>query len=201
MSKILVTGFEPWDDWPHNPSGDIALALDGQKVGGCEIVSAVLPVVHGEDIALVKAMMATHHPLAVVSLGLHGSASVLHIERVAVNLKVIEGDDLPVVAGGPDSYFATLPTRKMVTAIQEGAQVPAKLTYSAGTFLCNHIMYSTLHHVAISGVDVLAGFIHIPPTPDMVLNTGKASMALADMQRGVMAALQAVAENLNVSTV
>lgn len=198
MSKILVTGFEPWDDWPHNPSGDIALALDGQKVGGYEIVSAVLPVAHGQDIDRVQAMMAIHNPVAVVSLGLHGFASVLHIERVAVNLKVIGEEDLSVVAGGPDAYLATLPTRKMVTAIQEGAHVPAKLTYSAGTFLCNHIMYCTLHHIAVSKVDVLAGFIHIPPTPDMVLNTGKASMALADMQRGVMAGLQAVVENSTV---
>lgn len=200
MSKILVTGFEPWDDWPHNPSGDIALALDGQKVGTCEIVSAVLPVVHGQDIDCVKSMMAIHNPLAVVSLGLHGSASVLHIERVAVNLKVIGEEDLPVVAEGPDAYLATLPTRKMVMAIQKEAHVPAKMTYSAGTFLCNHIMYSTLHHVSVSKVDVLAGFIHIPPTPDMVRHTGKASMALTDIQRGVMAALQVVAETLSVST-
>ena len=198
MSKILVTGFEPWDDWSHNPSGDIALALDGETIGGCEIVSAILPVVHGEDIAIVRQLIETHDPLAVVSLGLHGSASVLHIERVAVNLKVIEGEDYPVVDGGPDAYFATLPTRKMVVGIQEAVQIPAKLTYSAGTFLCNHIMYQVLHEISVNELDLKAGFIHLPPTPDMVLDTNKASMALADTQRGVVGALQAVAKNVNV---
>jgi pyroglutamyl-peptidase len=198
VSKILVTGFEPWDDWPHNPSGDIALALGGESIGGCEIVSAILPVRHGEDIAVVKPLIEMHQPLAVVSLGLHGSASVLHIERVAVNLKVIDGEDYPVVDEGPDAYFATLPTREMVANVQETVQVPAKLTYSAGTFLCNHIMYQVLHNISVMGLDIKAGFIHLPPTPDMVLGTNKASLSLADTQRGVVAALQAVVKNVNV---
>ena len=201
VPKILLTGFEPWDDWSHNPSGDIALALNGEMLGGCEIVSAVLPVVHGEDIAIVKPLIENLKPLAVVSLGLHGSASVLHIERVAVNLKVVGGVDHPVVDDGPDAYFATLPTREMVAAIKTSAHVPAKLTYSAGTFLCNHIMYNALHYLSESGNGAQAGFIHLPPTPDMVLGTGKASMALPDIQRGVAAALEAVAQSLNVSTI
>lgn len=198
MPKILLTGFEPWDHWPHNPSGDIAWALNGEIIGGCEVVSAILPVKHGEDMALVKPLIDTHQPLAVVSLGLHGAASVLHVERVAINLKVMEGHDYPVLDGAPDAYFATLPTREMVANIQETAQVPAKLTYSAGTFLCNHIMYQVLHYISVLGLDVKAGFIHIPPTPDMVLGTHKASMSLADTQRGVVAGLQVVAKNVNV---
>lgn len=201
MTKILLTGFEPWNDWPHNPSGNVALALNGEVIGGCEIVSAVLPVVHGEDIAIVKPLIAQHKPVAVVSLGLHGSTFALHIERVAVNLKVIDGVDYPVVDGGPDAYFSTLPTRKMVAGIHDAAQVSAKLTYSAGTFLCNHIMYSVLHHLASSDVDAIAGFIHLPATPDMVLGTGQASMALTDMQRGVIAALEIIAQNLNFSAI
>lgn len=198
MPKILVTGFEPWDVWPHNPSGEIALALAGETIEGCEVVSAVLPVVHGEDIAIVKPLIDTHTPVAIVSLGLHGGASVLHVERVAVNLKVIDGVDYPVVEGGADAYLATLPTRAMVAA-SEAEQVPATLTYSAGTFLCNHIMYNILHYISVSGLDIKAGFIHLPPTPDMVLGTGKASMALHDMQRGVRATLGAVVKSLNVS--
>jgi pyroglutamyl-peptidase len=201
VPKILVTGFEPWDNWSHNPSGDIALALDGASIAGCEIVSAILPVIHGEDIAIVKPLIKKHRPVAVVSLGLHGSASVVHIERVALNLKVVDGKDFPVVQGGPDAYFATLPTREMVEEIQEAVQVPAKLTYSAGTFLCNHIMYQVLHHIDVHDLDIKAGFIHLPPTPDMVLGTNKASMALSDIQRGVVGALQAVAKNANVLTV
>ena len=198
MSTILVTGFEPWDHWPHNPSGDIALALNGKTIGGCEIVSAILPVKHGEDMAMVKPLIDTYQPLAIVSLGRHGAASGLHVGRVAVNLKVIAGHDYPVVDGGPDAYFATLPTREMVAVMNETTQIPAQLTYSAGTFLCNHIMYQVLHHCAVNDLDVKAGFIHLPPTPDMVLGTHKASMSLADTQRGVVAGLQVVAKNVNV---
>lgn len=194
--KILLTGFEPWGDWPGNPSGEIARALDGAEIGGCRIVSEVLPVVHGEDMAKVAPLIAQVRPNAVVSLGLHGSAPVLHVERVAVNLKVIEEVDHPVAPGGPAAYFATLPTRAMVGAMWE-AGIPARLTYSAGTFLCNHIMYSVLHHIATRGLDIRAGFIHIPPTPELIARRGgaQASMALADIQRGVVPGIEAVAKN------
>ena len=193
--KLLLTGFEPWADWPSNPSGDIARALDGVEIGECRIVSAVLPVAHGEDMAKVAPLIAQVQPRAVISLGLHGSASALHVERVAVNLKVIEEADHPVVAGGPDAYFATLPTRAMADAMRQ-AGIPARVTYSAGTFLCNHVMYSVLHHIATQRLAIRAGFIHIPPTPDLIALRGgtQASMALPDIQKGVIAGLEAVAK-------
>lgn len=198
MAKILLTGFEPWGEWPLNPSGAVARALHGAAIGGYEVVSAVLPVVHGEDVAIVVPLIAEHRPRAVVSLGLHGGASVLHVERVAINLKVIDEADAPVAPGGPDAFFSTLPTRAMVQAMRQ-AGVPAKLTYSAGTFLCNHVMYSVLHHVAVHAPDIRAGFVHVPPTPDLMAERGgaQASMALADIQRGVTAGLLAVADFLN----
>lgn len=199
MPSILLTGFEPWSQWSTNPSGVIAESLDGALVGGCEVISTVLPVIHGGDIAKVAPLIAEYKPAAVVSLGLHGSASALHVERVGVNLKVIDGGDSPIVEGGPDAYFATLPTRSMVQRMQE-AEVPAKLTYSAGTFLCNHIMYSVLHLISENELDIPAGFIHLPPTPELVIELGKSqpSMALETIQTGVTAGLIAVAENLNI---
>lgn len=202
MGCVLVTGFEPWADWPSNPSGEIAKALDGVAVAGHRVVSAILPVVHGEDITKVAPLLAKHRPVAVVSLGLHGGASVLHVERVAVNLKVVDGEDHPVVTGGPDAYFATVPTRDMVSA-SLAVGIPARLTYSAGTFLCNHIMYSVLHHIAVNGLGMRAGFIHLPPTPDMVvqLDSSKASMALSDMHRGVVACLEAVVKSVSLLAV
>jgi pyroglutamyl-peptidase len=115
---------------------------------------------------------------------------------VAINLKVIENEDAPVIDGGPDAYFATLPTRAMVAAMAQMG-IPAQVTYSAGTFLCNHLMYSVLHHVASRKLDIKAGFIHVPPTPDLMVKRGGASMALSDIQRGVLAGLHAVVESLN----
>ena len=192
--KILLTGFEPWAEWSSNPSGVVAEALNGASIGGCEIVSTVLPVSHGRDIAKVASLIAEHKPAAVVSLGLHGSASALHVERVGINLKVIDDVDYPIVDGGPDAYFSTLPTRLMVRRVRE-ADVPARLTYSAGAFLCNHILYSTLHLIAETELDTPAGFIHVPPTPELA-GASQPSMALETIRAGVMAGIEAVAESL-----
>ena len=197
MAKILLTGFEPWADWSMNPSGEVAESLDGVVIGGCEVVSTVLPVVHGSDIAKVAPLIAEYRPVAVVSLGLHGSAASLHVERVAVNLKILDGVDQLVVEGGPDAYFATLPTREMVGRMHL-ADVPAKLTYSAGTFLCNHIMYAVLHMIKENSLDIPAGFIHLPATPDLAVSHGGPSMALETIQTGVTAGLMAGAESVNV---
>ncbi len=198
--KILLTGFEPWAEWSSNPSGAVAESLNGTSIGGCEVVSAVLPVVHGADIAQVTRLIAEHEPIAVVCLGLHGSASALHVERVGINLKVIDGVDYPIVEGGPDAYFSSLPTRAMVQRMED-AGVLARLTYSAGTFLCNHIMYSVLHLIAENGGDMPAGFIHMPPTPELVaeLDRSQPSMALETIRTGVVAGVSAVVENLTVA--
>ena len=198
--KILLTGFEPWAEWSSNPSGGVAESLDGTSIGGCEVVSAVLPVVHRADIDRVASLISEHEPVAVVCLGLHGSASALHVERVGINLKVIDGVDYPIVEGGPDAYFSTLPTRAMVQRMED-VKVPARLTYSAGTFLCNHIMYSVLHLVAED--DLPAGFIHVPPTPELVAELGRSqsSMALETIRTGVVAGVTAVVENIKVRRV
>ena len=194
--KILVTGFEPWGKWERNPSGEIAEALSGTEVSGCGVVSVVVPVVHGEDIAKVAPLIDEHRPLAVVSLGL-GGGPALRVERVAVNLKVLDGndgpEDLEVAEGGPAAYFSTLPVREMVAGMRADG-VPAQLSYSAGTFLCNHMMYSVLHHLAQQGLDTPAGFIHIPALPEQAVDSGSPSMSLDAMERGVMAGLRAVVD-------
>ncbi|MDP6779753.1 MAG: pyroglutamyl-peptidase I [Candidatus Latescibacteria bacterium] len=192
--KILVTGFEPWGKWERNPSVEIAEALAGREIGGYSVLSTPVPVVHGEDIARVAPLIDTHRPAAVVSLGLGGGAT-LRVERVAVNLKVLsDGEtpqDLQVAEGGPAAYFSTLPVRGMVSALRQDG-VPAQLSHSAGTFLCNHLMYSVLHHIAREGLDMPAGFVHIPLMPEQVADTGQPSMTLETMERGIVAALGAV---------
>ena len=161
--KILLTGFEPWANWTRNPSGEIAESLSGADIDGAEVISAVLPVAFGEDMARIAPLIERHHPEAIVSLGLGGRVPALHVERVAINLKVVDDQDFPILEG-PQAYFATLPTRDMVAAIRE-AGVPATLHYSAGTFLCNHVMYSVLHYLRGMDLDVPAGFIHLPRLP------------------------------------
>ena len=185
--KILVTGFEPWGEWKSNPSGDVVASPEGKRIGVAEVVSAVLPVIHGDDTAVVFPSIEEHQPCAVVSFGL-GHSICLNVERVAVNLK---GDDVPIVVGGPDAYFATLPTRSIADAIVVGG-VPARLSYHAGTFLCNHIMYSVLHHLSETGRAIPAGFIHVPPTPQLVVDQGQTGpgMSLEKIREGTVLALE-----------
>ena len=172
--KILVTGFEPWGGWERNPSGDVAVSLDGERIDGAEIVTAVLPVVYGKDVEVVVPMIEVHQPQAVLSFGL-SRRSCLNVERVAVNLKM---DDTPIAATGPDAYLATIPTVAIYNAIKNGS-VPVELSYHAGRFLCNHTMYSVLHHLRTSGSSIPSGFIHIPPTPELAVSREGSGTGLA----------------------
>jgi len=194
--KILVTGFEPWGEWRSNPSGDAAASLDGERIGDADVVSAVLPVIHDGDTAITFPLIEKHQPSAVVSLGL-GSSPCLNLERVAVNLK---GDDEPIILAGPDAYFATLPTRSMADAIIDGG-VPARLSYHAGTFLCNHIMYNVLHYLRETRRTIPAGFIHVPPTPQLVVGKRQIgpSMSLEIIREGTFLALENLVSFLSSS--
>lgn len=194
--KILVTGFEPWGDLKSNPSGDLSASLEGKRIEDAEVVSAVLPVIYGDDTAVALPLIEEYQPCAVISFGL-GHSPCLNVERVAVNLK---GDDVPIVVEGPDAYFATLPTRLIADAIVDGG-VPSQLSYHAGTFLCNHTMYSVLHHLSETGRAIPAGFIHIPPTPQLVVDQGQTgpSMSLEKIREGAVLALKNLVKFLSYS--
>jgi len=174
----------------------VAASLDGERIAEAEIVTAVIPVVHGEDTAVVFPLIEQHKPAAVLSLGL-GGGPCLNVERIAVNLM---REDEPIVEGCPDAFFATLPTRSMVDAIVAGG-VPAKLSYSAGTFLCNHIMYSVLNYVSATGPAIPAGFIHVPPTPDLVAAQEQMapSMSLEEIRVGTVLGIENLVDFLHNS--
>ncbi len=200
-TRILLTGFGPFGDWERNPAGEIAESLSGATVGGCEVVSVVLPVIYGEDVEGVLPMIEEHGPLAVVSLGMAGNRPSIRVERVALNLRDDEEgtgkEERPIVADGPASYFSTLPTREIVSGIQ-AVDLEAGLSYFAGTYLCNHLMYSTLHDFAERDLQIPTGFIHVPRLPEQAedrpgLETG---MTLERSTKGVVAALEAVVHRL-----
>ncbi|MDA0746407.1 MAG: pyroglutamyl-peptidase I, partial [bacterium] len=104
--------------------------------------------------------------------------------------------DLPVVEGGPAAYFSTLPVRAMVGRMR-AAGVPAQVSYSAGTFLCNHLMYQVLHQMEEQEMKALAGFIHIPPLPEQVVSGGQGSMPVELVREGVLVGLEVVVEALD----
>ena len=200
MTVVLVTGFEPFDGASVNPSAEVAKRLDGRRLGGAEIRVAILPVHHVGAAAAVGALLDAHDPAAVVHLGLAAERAQIALERIAVNLMDYsipdnagwQACDEPCVAGGPAAYWSTLPLRAMLEAVQ-AAGVPAYLSATAGTYLCNFVMYTTLHALAGRSEPRPAGFIHLPRLPSMVApdNSDEPGMELVLMLCGVEAALEA----------
>lgn len=199
---VLVTGFEPFGGAAVNPSGEVAKRLDGRRFGGAEVRAAILPVQHVSAAAAVGTLLAAHDPLAIVHLGLADGRAQIALERVAINVmdysipdnEGFQAVDQACVAGGPAAYFSTLPLRAVQAALQ-GAGIPAYLSATAGTYLCNFVMYTTLHTLAARGGTLPAGFIHLPPLPSMVVAGAplQPSMDLALMLRGVEIAVETIA--------
>ena len=202
---ILLTGFEPFGTFTSNPSGEVAKALDGRAFG-TEIVRGVVLPVHHRDAALAVARLVDETPpRAIVHVGLAGARARIALERVAVNVMDFEIADNagyratgePCVAGGPAAYFSTLPLAAILEAlVAEG--VPAYLSNTAGTYLCNQTMYTTRHLLERRGLAIPAGFIHLPQSAAMVAASGldQPSMDLPLMIRAVETALRVTAAAL-----
>jgi len=198
---ILLTGFEPFGTYKDNPSAEVAEALHGRILGGETVESAVLPVDHRRAAARVAELLRGTAPRAIVHLGLAGGRARLALERVAVNVMDFEIADNagyratgePCVAGGPAAYFSTLPLAAMLEALSaEG--IPAYLSSTAGTYLCNQTFYTTRHLLDTRGLEIPAGFIHLPLSPSMVVAAGldQPSMDVPLMIRAVEIALRVV---------
>ena len=195
---ILVTGFEPFGAYLANPSEELAKAVDGRLVGGVTVKSLLLPVHHTRATARVAEALAELAPAVVLHLGLAGGRARIALERVAVNLMDYELPDNagyratgePCVPGGPAAHFSTLPLAAMLAELTaEG--IPAYVSNSAGTYLCNQTMYATLHAVRDHPRPPRAGLIHVPLLPAMVAASGQdaPSMDFAVMLRGLEVAL------------
>jgi pyroglutamyl-peptidase len=198
---ILLTGFEAFGTYKDNPSGEVAEAFHGRTVGDEIVQSAVLPVDHRLAAARVAELLRETTPRAIVHLGLAGGRARLALERVAVNVMDFEIADNagyratgePCVAGGPAAYFSTLPLAAMLEALT-AAGVPAYLSSTAGTYLCNQTFYTTRHLLEARALDIPAGFIHLPLSPSMVVAAGleQPSMDVPLMVRAVEIALRVV---------
>ena len=162
MSKILVTGFEAFDKSALNPSAEIVKALKGD-----DLVTAILPVVFGQASAQLRELIDLHKPTAVLCLGQAEGRSEMTPERIAINLDNARIADNAgnqpleqrITADGPDGYFSTLPIEKMVTSMK-AAGIPASISLSAGTFVCNHIFYVLQDYLKNSSIK--SGFMHVP---------------------------------------
>jgi pyroglutamyl-peptidase len=206
--KILVTGFEPFGGSSLNPSEQVVRALLGQSASDPELVpggmvaTAILPVDRFSGPEALRSALERTQPDAVLCLGEAARRATLSVERVAINLMDYripdnsgqQATDLPVVPGGPAAYFVTLPVRAMLAAVQ-GAGVPVELSLSAGSYLCNQVLYDLLHQLSGREPIIRAGFIHLPSLPEQASQASPAypSMALETMLKGVLAALAVLA--------
>ena len=198
---ILLTGFEPFGGLGANPSEEVAKALDGRAAGDAAVRSVVLPVDHAAAAVHVGRLVDELDPRAIVHLGLAAGRARIALERVAVNVMDYDTPDNAgyrargeaCVPGGPAAYFATLPLTAILDALlAEG--IPAYVSNTAGTYLCNQTMYGTLHLLARGGHPARAGFVHLPLLPAMVAASGleQPSMDAGLMVRAVEIALGVV---------
>jgi len=208
MSKqatILLTGFEPFGGSPVNPSQQIVEALAADAPPGVALRTTLLPVDTLGAPDAIRVAIDAIQPSAVVMLGQAGRRTAVSIERVAINVldfRIPDNSDRqpvdePVVPSGPAAYFSTLPIKAIVQAVRQ-AGVPAAVSNTAGTYLCNQAMYIALHHIAQQGLNIPAGFIHVPSLPEQVHERPDTpSMALSAARTAIRAALIVVARALS----
>jgi pyroglutamyl-peptidase len=191
VRNILLTGFEPFDGADVNPSWEAVRLVPGVR-------AVQLPCVFGEALEHLRAAVLEHEPSVVVCVGQAGGRSGVTVERVAVNLddaRIPDNAgrrpiDEPVVRGGPAAYFSTLPVKACVAAARS-AGIPASVSHSAGTFVCNHIFYGLMHLIATELPTVRGGFVHVPFAPAQVLGEAKPSMPITMIAEALTAIVSA----------
>ena len=199
QDKVLVTGFEPFGGEPINPAGEVLKLLEGKTVEGCQIVTKEIPTVRFLSLEMLRSAVAREDPMIVISLGQAGGRSEITPERVAINVDDFripdnagnQPVDEPVIEGAPTAYWSTLPVKSMVRAIRD-AGIPASVSNSAGTFVCNHLFYGLMHLLAEEGNARRGGFIHIPYMAEQARRLGEENgLPVAMMARGIEVAIRA----------
>jgi len=190
--RALVTGFDPFGGDAVNPSGLAVSRLPG-RIGAVEVATAELPTSYARSGKVLMAAIERTRPDLVLAVGQAGGRADLCLERVGINVqdaRIRDNDgaqpiDVPVAAEGPAAYFATLPIKACVAELRR-AGLPAMVSNTAGTFVCNHILYLLMHGIGRQFPAMRGGFLHIPYLPDQAARAGGApSLSLDDIVRGI----------------
>ncbi len=196
--KVVLTGFEPFEGENVNPSLEAVNQLD-EIIAGAQIVKAQLPTVFGKAIERIQKILAQEQPDVMICIGQAKESVDIRVERVAINLddaRIPDNEgkqpfDERIFANGPNAYFTNLPAKAMVAEMRK-QKVPATLSYSAGTFVCNHVMYGLLYLIEKQYPDLRGGFIHVPYIPEQVLEKPNTpSMTLSLIVQGLHTAVTA----------
>jgi pyroglutamyl-peptidase len=198
MKTVLITGFEPFGGESINPSGEIARQLHGSVIAGHRVVGALLPCVFGAAITELKKQIRVTQPVLVICVGQAGGRAEITPERVAINVddaRIADNAgrqpvDRPVVRGGPAAHWSTLPIKAIVAELRKRG-IPAAVSQTAGTFVCNHVFYGLMHGLRRQK-KVRGGFIHVPFLPEQT-KAGQPSMPLDTMTSAIAAAVAVAA--------
>lgn len=174
--KVLVTGFDPFGGESVNPAYE-AVKLLPDAIAGAEIIKLEIPTVFSKSGPAVEAGIQAHQPDIVLNVGQAGGRASVTVERVGINLaeaRIPDNNneqpmDEPLQPDGPAAYFATVPVKAMVKNVREHG-IPCNISYSAGTYVCNCVMYNVLHMAATKYPGIRAGFIHVPFADEQVVN-------------------------------
>ena len=200
--KILVTGFDPFGGEPINPAIESVKKLP-DNIAGAEIIKLEIPTVRKKSLEKIEKAINEHNPDVILSIGQAGGRFDISIERVGINLDDFripdnEGNqiiDEPIFPDGENSYFVKLPVKAMVQNVQKN-NIPASVSYTAGTFVCNHVLYGVLYLIEKKYKGKKSGFIHIPFLPQQVVDKRNTpSMELNTIVKGLTAAIEAIVKN------
>lgn len=187
MKRVLITGFEPFNTATRNPSQEVTRRITHKSI----VAKEVLPVTFSTSVTRMIELIKVHQPNVVIALGQAEGRSHITPEQVAINLDDAKIADnvgeiaqaRKIIEDGPDAYFTTLPIRSIVERLQVSA-IPASISLSAGTFVCNHLFYRLQHYC--KGGEILSGFIHLPLMHEQADEfPGKPTMSIDEMVRGI----------------
>ncbi len=200
--KLLLTAFEPFNGGQVNPSQLVLEQVNAPD--GIELIKVLLPVEFKKTTKIIRQLLQEHQPDVVISLGQAGNRPEICVERVAINVDCVRASngqseladntgykpvDIPIEADGESAYFSTLPIWELVAAIK-AQNVSGAVSNTAGTYVCNHVMYTVLYEAARHYPEMKAGFIHLPFLPEQM--TGRSTgfvMDFEDMVKGIQAVI------------
>ena len=200
--KILVSGFDPFGGEKINPAIE-SVKLLPDEIKDAKIIKLEIPTVARKSLKKLEEVIETEKPDVVINIGQAGGRTDISVERVGINIddfriKDNEGNqpiDEKIAEDGPDAYLVTIPIKAMVQKMIEN-KIPASVSNTAGTFVCNHVCYGMAHLASTKYPNMRTGFIHIPFLPEQVINKKNTpSMELNTIVKGLIAAIEAIVKN------
>ncbi|EJS76763.1 pyroglutamyl-peptidase I [Bacillus cereus] len=202
MKTVLLTGFDPFGGESINPAWEVAKSLHEKTIGEYKIISKQVPTVFHKSISVLKEYIEELTPEMIICIGQAGGRPDITIERIAINVddaRIADNEgnqpvDVPVVEEGPAAYWSTLPMKAIVKKLREEG-IPASVSQTAGTFVCNHLFYGLMHELRKHDQKIKGGFVHIPFLPEQASNyPSQPSMSLSTISKGIELAIEVTTE-------